>query len=251
VNTRIKVPLKSQKHIKDTHDNEVIKSHSMLVKRIAQHLLGHLPPNVQLDDLIQSGMIGLLEAVKNFNSDKGASFETYAAIRIRGAMLDEIRKGDWAPRSVHRNTRRIRAAIRVIENQTGRDAKDIEVAASLNISLEQYHQMQQDTHGTRIFAFNEIGLNDEILSEKFLGSIPGPLDGLERDNFRDNLNKCISSLPERENLVLMLYYEQGLNLREIGEVLGVSESRVSQIHNQAMLRLQTRLKEFRFEDELR
>ncbi len=232
------------------HINE-IQSYTSLVKRIAQNLLGRLPAIVQLEDLMQSGMIGLLEALKNYNINKGASFETYAAIRIRGAMLDEIRKGDWAPRSVHRNTRRIRAAIRMIEHQTGRDAKDIEVARSLGIPLHEYHQMLQDTHGTRVFGFNEIGLNDEVISEKFLGSIPGPLDGLEREDFRDNLAKCIKTLPEREHLVLTLYYEQGHNLRKVGEMLGVSESRISQIHHQAMQRLQTRLKEWDVQDELR
>lgn len=116
--------------------HELIKKHANLVKRIAHHLKGRLPPSVQIEDLIQAGMIGLLEAAKNFDESKGASFETYSGIRIRGSMLDEIRKGDWAPRSVHRNTRKITQTIRKIENLTGRDAKDHEVAKELNITLD-------------------------------------------------------------------------------------------------------------------
>ncbi|HXH55222.1 MAG TPA: sigma-70 family RNA polymerase sigma factor, partial [Gammaproteobacteria bacterium] len=112
----------------------VVTKHAQLVKRIAQHLLGRLPPSVQLEDLIQAGMIGLLEASKNYDFSKGASFETYASIRVRGSMLDEIRKGDWAPRSVHRNTRRIAEAIREIENLEGRDPRNFEVAKNLNMN---------------------------------------------------------------------------------------------------------------------
>jgi RNA polymerase sigma factor for flagellar operon FliA len=238
-----------KKEVKEA-STHTIEQHAALVKRIAQHLMGRLPPIVQLDDLIQSGMIGLIEAFKNYDANKGASFETYASIRIRGAMLDEIRKGDWAPRSVHRNTRRISQAVRAIENLTGRDAKDHEVALHLNISLNEYHSLVQDTNGVRVCGFNDIGLNDEMLSEGIAVSEPGPLDGLQRENFRHCLLKGIAGLPEREKLVLALYYEEELNLREVGEVLGVSESRVSQIHSQAMLRLQARLKEWNLQDEL-
>ena len=114
----------------------IIEKHTGLVKRIAHHMMARLPASVQIDDLIQSGMIGLLEAARNFDGSKGASFETFAGIRIRGAMLDEIRRGDWAPRSVHRNHRRVLEAIRQVENETGRDAKDVEVAAQLELSLD-------------------------------------------------------------------------------------------------------------------
>lgn len=224
--------------------HELIRKHAGLVKRIAHHLKGRLPPSVQIEDLIQAGMIGLLEASKNFDSTKGASFETYSGIRIRGSMLDEIRKGDWAPRSVHRNTRRITQAIRKIENLAGRDAKDHEVAQELEVSLDDYHKMLQDSVGTRIFGFEDVGVSEDLIPEGLAGYFPSPLDGLQKADFHKALAKGISSLPERERLVLALYYDEELNLREVGEVLGVSESRVSQIHSQAMLRLQARMKDW-------
>jgi len=227
--------------------HELVKNHAGLVKRIAHHLKGRLPPSVQIEDLIQAGMIGLLEASKNFDDTKGASFETYSGIRIRGSMLDEIRKGDWAPRSVHRNTRKITQAIRVVENLTGRDARDYEVAMELNIGLDEYHKMLQDSVGTRIFGFDDIGINEDLVPDGIAGYFPSPLDGLQRADFHKSLAKGISGLPERERLVLALYYDEELNLREVGLVLGVSESRVSQIHSQAMLRLQSRMKDWQSE----
>ncbi|HQW58497.1 MAG TPA: RNA polymerase sigma factor FliA [Gammaproteobacteria bacterium] len=220
----------------------VVTKHAKLVKRIAQHLLGRLPPSVQLEDLIQAGMIGLLEASKNYDFSKGASFETYASIRIRGSMLDEIRKGDWAPRSVHRNTRRIAEAIRKIENQEGRDPRNFEVAKNLNINLDEYHRLLQDSNGSRMYAFYDVGLNEEIISEGMAVTSLSPLEGLQQDDFKNSLARGIETLPEREQLVLRLYYDEELNLRKIGDILGVSESRVSQIHSQAMSRLQSRLK---------
>lgn len=223
---------------------EVIESHVNLVRKIAQNLIGRLPPTVQIEDLMQAGMLGLLEASKNFDTSKGASFETYASIRIRGSMLDEIRKNDWAPRSVHRNTRRIGEAVRKIENQQGRDARDLEVAQSLELSLSEYHQMLQDSNGVKVFGFEEAGIHEDMISAGITAPYLSPLEGLQREDFRHNLASGIAGLPEREKLVLTLYYEEELNLREIGEVLGVSESRASQIHSQAMLRLQSRLKEW-------
>jgi len=223
---------------------KVIKDHAALVKKIAQHLLGRLPACIQLEDLMQSGMIGLLEASKNYNVEKGASFDTYASIRIRGAMLDEIRKGDWAPRSVHRNSRRINEAIRTIENQTGRDARGHEIASTLNVSLAEYHQLLQESNSSRMFAYDDVGLDEDLSTASVLTQHQSPYDKVQQDYFKMNLKKSIEGLPERERMVLTLYYEEELNLREVGEILGVSESRVSQIHSQAMQKLQTRLKEW-------
>lgn len=227
--------------------HELVKNHAGLVKRIAHHLKGRLPPSVQIEDLIQAGMIGLLEASKNFDDTKGASFETYSGIRIRGSMLDEIRKGDWAPRSVHRNTRRITQAIRHIENATGRDARDHEVAEELEVSIDEYHRMLQDSVGTRIFGFDDVGFNDDLIADGIAGYFPSPFDGLQHADFQKALAKGVAALPERERLVLALYYDEELNLREVGVVLGVSESRVSQIHSHAMLRLQARMKDWQNE----
>jgi len=225
-------------------ESNICDTHATLVKRIAHHLMGRLPSSVLVDDLIQAGMIGLLEAYRNFDDTKGASFETYAGIRIRGAMLDEIRKGDWVPRSVHRNSRKVAQAIREVEHEKGRDAKDNEVAEKMGVSLDDYYHVLLDSNNCRIFGFEDVGLTEESIHETVADTIPTPLERMMSENFKENLAKGISMLPERERLVLALYYEEDLNLREVGEVMGVSESRISQIHSQAMLRLQSRMQDW-------
>ena len=222
----------------------LVAEHAALVKRIAYHLVNRLPPNVQADDLIQAGMIGLLEASRNYDPSQGASFETYAGIRIRGAMLDEIRRSDWTPRSVHRKARMVAEAMRDIENEEGRDARDVEVADALGMSLSDYHKILQDASGCRIFSLEELQLVGELPQERKDGAISGPFEGMQRDMFKSELSEAIAGLPERERLVIALYYDKELNLREIGHVLGVSESRVCQIHSQATLRLRSRLSEW-------
>jgi RNA polymerase sigma factor FliA len=224
----------------NTTENYVME-YAPLVKKIAHHLLFRMPAIVHVDDLIQAGMIGLIEAANNFDQSKGASFSTYAGIRIRGAMLDEIRRGNWAPRSVHRNSRKVAAAVREIENQTKRDPRDIEVADKLGVSLEEYHQYRQDTGTARVYAYEDISMFEETLESLTINPIAGPLEKLQSEDFREKLSLEIAKLPEKEKHVLILYYEEDLNLREVGEVLGVSESRISQIHSQAMTRLKARL----------
>ncbi|MEH6358417.1 MAG: RNA polymerase sigma factor FliA [Pseudomonadales bacterium] len=219
----------------------LVEQHAPLVKRIAHHLLARLPSTVQLNDLIQSGMVGLLEASQKFDVSKGASFETFAGIRVRGAMLDDVRKDDWAPRSVHRNSRRVSAAIKKVESRTGRDASDSDVAAELGIPLDEYYAYLQDSAGTRLFSFDEVTEHDESALKITSSNESTPQDEVQQQDFKDNLAEAISLLPERERMVLALYYQEELNLKEIGSLLGVSESRVSQIHSQAALRLRTRL----------
>ncbi len=223
--------------IETISQEEVIRQYSPLVKRIAHHLSGRLPSTVQIDDLIQAGMIGLLEATKNYDASKGASFETYAGIRIRGTMLDEVRRNDWLPRSLYRKSRMIAAATRQVENNTGRDAKDNAVAAVLGININDYHQIVRETHSGQLFTFDD----DEVMQQGFAAAILGPYENVQRDDLCKTLSVSIELLPEREKLVLSLYYDDELNLKEIGQVLGVSESRVCQIHTQAMHRLQIKL----------
>lgn len=228
----------------DENLTAVVVRYAPLVKRIAHHLLLRMPASVQIDDLIQSGMIGLLEAAKKYDVTKGASFETYAGIRIRGSMLDEVRKGDWAPRSVHRKSRKVAEAIKAIEARTGKDAKDQEIAKELEIDLNAYYAILQDASGSRLFSFDDIMEGDDSAIELAAGELPGPCDGLQRDSFKRHLSNAIDGLPDREKLVLALYYEEELNLKEIGEVIGMSESRVSQIHSQAAMRLRSRLSDW-------
>ncbi|MGR5235488.1 RNA polymerase sigma factor FliA [Vibrio alfacsensis] len=218
-----------------------IERYSVLVKRIAHHLLGRLPPSVQVEDLIQSGMIGLIEAQQNYDGSKGASFETYAGIRIRGAMLDDIRKGDWVPRSVHKNNREINQAVAELEGILNRDPSDSEVAAHLGMTLAQYHSALTDINCSRLVGIEDLGVSDDVISPADETDDSNPFKGVADESFRKALVESIKQLPEREALVLSLYYDEELNLKEIGDVLGVSESRVSQILSQSMQRLRTKL----------
>ncbi len=224
--------------------DELVRKHAPLVKRIAYHLMSRLPPTVQVDDLVQSGMIGLLEASRNYDAAQGASFETYAGIRIRGSMLDEIRKGDWAPRSLHRRIREIARVVAEIEHEQGRDARDSEIAARLGMDLNTYYQTVQDASTHKVFSFEELPSKEEALSEGLTARILEPQENVEKDLFRQALAQAIDGLPERERLVMSLYYKEELNLRETGEVLGVSESRVCQIHSQALIRLRARMSDW-------
>lgn len=224
---------------RDAH--QLVVEYGWLVKRIAHHLIARLPASVSLDDLLQAGMIGLLEAASNYDSTRGASFETFAGIRIRGAMIDEVRRGDWSPRSVHRNARRVAGVIRDIELRTGVDASDTEVARTLGISLEEYHEILQDTLGSRLFSLDELMETEGDIDLQVDGSSDDPADGAFREQLANDIAREIARLPERERLVLSLYYDEELNLKEIGMVLDVSESRVSQILSQATKRLRARL----------
>jgi len=224
--------------------DERVMQHAPLVKRIAYHLLSRLPDSVQVDDLIQAGMLGLLEAIKNYDASQGASFDTYAGIRIRGSMLDEVRRCDWTPRSVHKKSRMVSDAIRAIENRTGREARDAEVAEYLGITIDEYNHILQDSSSCRIFSVEELAEDGDHYLDEALNHEEGPAEGLSREGFQRALADAIMSLPERERLVISLYYDEELNLREIGEVLNISESRVSQISSQAVLRLRSRLSEW-------
>lgn len=220
-----------------------IEEFAPLVKRIAYHMMMRMPASVQVDDLIQAGMIGLIEAAQKYDASKGASFDTYAGIRIRGAIVDEMRRGDWAPRSVHRNARRIAQAIKAVEARTGRDAQDADVAVEMGVSIEEYFTMLQDSNCSRLYSYEEtFGEEDSnIDASETSSAFVSPFEGLQREGLKAALAEAIKQLPEREQMVLALYYNEELNLKEIGLVLGVSESRVSQIHSQAASRLKARL----------
>lgn len=220
-----------------------VEEYAHLVKRIAHHMMMRMPACVQVEDLIQAGMLGLLEAAQKYDASKGASFETYAGIRIRGSIVDEMRRGDWVPRSVHRNGRRVSEAIGIVEARKGRDATDREVAEELGVDIHEYHAMLNDTTSARLFSFEESfgdddsGFGGDDVSLPF---IP-PQEDFQRESLKQSLAQAITQLPERERLVLALYYDEELNLKEIGQIIGVSESRVSQIHSQAALRLRSKL----------
>lgn len=232
---------KASAYCEQQDKSALLEKHTTLVKRIAYHLLARLPASVIVDDLIQSGMIGLLEASNNFDNTKGASFETFAGIRIRGAMLDEIRRGDWTPRSVHKNSRMVSDAIKSLESSLGRDVTDTEVAEKLDISINQYHHILNEVSSGKILGIDDLGISEDNVGYDESSDSDNPYQNIEQSVFKKALAKCISSLPEKEALVLSLYYDEELNLREIGQVLDVSESRVSQIHSQGMHRLKARM----------
>ncbi|MCL1077660.1 RNA polymerase sigma factor FliA [Parashewanella spongiae] len=218
-----------------------IELYAPLVKKIAHHMLARLPASVQLDDLIQAGMMGLLEASGKFDGSKGAKFETFAGIRIRGSMLDEIRRGDWVPRSVHRNQRMVAQVIDKLEQELGREATDVEIAAELNLPLDEYHHILSDVVAGKIVGIEDLGVSEDVISTDDTPQ-DDAFNAISDEHFQVALVDAIKLLPERDALVLSLYYDEALNLKEIGAVLDVSESRVSQILSQAMIRLKGKLR---------
>ncbi|HEU0187073.1 MAG TPA: RNA polymerase sigma factor FliA [Gallionellaceae bacterium] len=223
---------------------QCLKEFAPLVKRIAHHLMLKLPNSVQVDDLIQAGMMGLLEAAGRYDELRGAQFETYAAQRIRGAMLDELRGADWLPRSIRSDMRRIEAAIHRVQQRTGRAPIESEIARELDMPLADYQRLLQEARGAQLVYyedFQEEGEN-EFFESFESHARDNPLELLQDDRFRQALIGAIERLPERERLMMGMHYEHDMNLREIGEVLGVGESRVSQLHSQAVARLRSMLK---------
>ena len=224
--------------------DQLAKHYAPLVKRIAYHLRAKLPASVQVEDIIQNGMLGLLDAMSRYEEGLGAQFETYAVQRIRGAMLDGLRENDWLPRSLRRDMRRIETAIHTLEQQKGRQPTEGELAESLGMPLGEYQKMLQEARGYQLVYFEEFtdGDDDDYLDRHSVGTEElDPLARLLDKNMRDVLVRAIGDLPDREKTVMGLYYEEDLNLREIGEVLGVSESRVCQLHSQAIARLRSRI----------
>jgi RNA polymerase sigma factor for flagellar operon FliA len=228
-----------------TDKNDLLTEHMPLVKRLAHHMKAKLPPSVEVDDLIQAGMIGLLDAISRYEETHGAQFETYAVLRIRGAMLDELRSSDWLPRSMRQNMRKIEAAMSALQQKLGHAPSESEVAKSLKLSLADYQDMLSDGGGHQLVYYEDF--HDAEGSDSFLDRYAvddaDPLRSLMDGDFRQAVIDAIDALPPREKILMGLYYEEELNLKEIGAVMGVSESRVSQLHTQAVARLRATLRE--------
>ncbi len=222
-----------------------LKEFAPLVKRIAHFMMLKLPNSVQVDDMIQAGMIGLLDAAGRYDELRGAQFETYASQRIRGAMLDELRGADWLPRSMRSDMRKIEAAISRTQQRLGKAPAESDIASELGMSLSDYQQLLQESRGAQLMYYEDFhNSEDEDFFERYeTDGKANPLEVLKDERFREALIKAIGNLPERERLLMAMHYEQDMNLREIGEVLGVGESRVCQLHSQAVARLRSMLED--------
>ena len=230
---------------KKTDKEVLLTQHMPLVKRLAHHMKAKLPPSVEVDDLIQAGMIGLFDAISRYEETHGAQFETYAVLRIRGAMLDELRNSDWLPRSTRQNMRKIESAMTALQQKLGRPPTETEVAKSMKMSLGDYQDLLGDSGGHQLVYYEDFKGEDDDGSflDRYSVDDEDPLRALLDTDFRQAVINAIDNLPPREKMLMGLYYEEELNLKEIGAVMGVSESRVSQLHTQAVARLRAALKE--------
>lgn len=226
--------------------NVLLKQYSPLVRRLAHQMIAKLPANVELDDLVQVGMIGLTDALSRFDAGQGVQFETFATQRIRGAMLDELRGGDWLSRGTRRQQREIEDAVHKAEQKLGRVPSESEVAAQMGISLAEYQEALTRVRGTQLVYLEDIGggeEGDDYLDRHVVDHANNPALQLQDHRMRTALVEAIKALPEREAYVMSMYYEHDMNLKEIAAVLKVTESRVCQLHSQAIARLRVKLRE--------
>jgi RNA polymerase sigma factor for flagellar operon FliA len=227
--------------------NTLLKQYSPLVRRLAHQMIAKLPANVEIDDLIQVGMIGLSDALARFDASQGVQFETFATQRIRGAMLDELRGNDHLSRGTRKQQRSIEGAVHKLEQKLGRAPSESEIAREMGISLTEYQEMLGKVRGTQLVYLEDIGGDDgeqEFLDRHVADDSSNPLAQLQDRRMREALVEGIKTLPEREQYVMSMYYEHDMNLKEIAAVLGVTESRVCQLHSQSIARLRTKLREW-------
>jgi len=230
--------------------DELIRQYAPLIKYIASRIAMRLPPNVSMEDLVSAGVIGLIDAIEKFDPERNTQFKTYAEFRIKGAILDELRSLDWVPRSVRKKFNRIEAAYTKLQKDTGRPAADEEVADELGVTMEDFHRLLEQSRAISLLSIDGTGsfaanLSRDEVAEAVTGMVrEDPLRALGLSELRDEVAKAIEALPEKERLVVSLYYYEELTMKEIGEVMGYTESRISQMHTKAMFRLKTRLKEY-------
>jgi len=226
----------------------MIRQYVPLVRRLAHHMIAKLPPNIELDDLIQVGMIGLSEALTRYEVTQGVQFETFATQRIRGAMIDELREGDWMSRGSRKSQKDIERAVQKVEQRKGRSAKESEIAEELGMTLADYQDLLGKVRGTQLVYLEDMtggggGDDEEGFLDRHAADASGdPMEMLRDRRLRESLVAAIKLLPEREQHVMSMYYEKDLNLKEIAAVLGITESRVCQLHSQSVARLRAKMK---------
>ena len=225
--------------------NALIRHYQPLVHRLAHHMMAKLPASVEVDDLIQVGLIGLSEALSRYETGQGAQFETFATQRIRGAMLDELRENDWMSRGARKNQKDIEQALRRLEHRLGRSPIESEIAAELGLSLSDYQSLLGKVRGTQLIYLEDMGRSSEdddgFLERHVADNDADPLNLLGDQRLRQALATAIKTLPEREQFVMSMYYEQDMNLKEIAAVLNITESRVCQLHSQSVARLRAKM----------
>ncbi len=234
--------------IAESKREELILKYTPIIKYIAQRLISRLPSQVSIDDLISSGIIGLISAIEKFDPAKNVQFKTYAEFRIKGAMLDELRALDWVPRSIRRKINDLEKTYSSLERKLGRPAKDEEVAKAMDLSLDDFYKLLDETKSVTFIDLELLkqkkpntGIFND-LSKDLLSTSNDPFSNLALAQLRDLLAQAIDKLPEKEKLTVSLYYQEQLTMKEIGDVLGYTESRISQMHSKAMYRLRSRLK---------
>ena len=226
--------------------NALLKQYGPLVRRLAHQMIAKLPANIELDDLIQVGMIGLNDALSRFDANQGVQFETFATQRIRGAMLDELRGGDWMSRGDRRHQRAIESAVHKLEQKLQRAPNESEIADEMGMMLADYQELLGKVRGTQLFYLEDLSGEDgdDFLDRHVADEGANPLDMLEDQRMRQALVDAIGRLPEREQQVMSMYYEHDMNLKEIAAVLGVTESRICQLHSQSIARLRSKLRQW-------
>jgi len=228
-------------------NNTLIKQYSPLVRRLAHQMIAKLPANVEVNDLIQVGLIGLTDALSRFDAEQGVQFETFATQRIRGAMLDELRGGDWMSRGTRRQQREIEVAVHKVEQRLGRAPHEAEIAAEMGLPLAEYQDLLSKVRGTQLVYLEDMSGDDgdnDYLDRHVADENSNPVAQLQDQRMREALVAAIKNLPEREQFVMSMYYEQDMNLKEIAAVLKVTESRVCQLHSQSIARLRVKLRDW-------
>lgn len=234
-----------QKKINGKLREELILEYAPLVKEIAERMAIRLPPNISKDELISGGIMGLFDALDKFDSEKGVKFRTYAQSRIKGAMLDELRKMDWVPRSVRRDIHRIERAIRTLELKLNGEPTGLEVAEEMGVDVESYHRMTVRAQGAGLLSLDEFmtdGITQKI--SKKASETPSPFDELKIKEIKSVISKALSKLTEKEQLIMSLYYFDELTLKEIAKVLDLTESRICQVHSKVLINLRAKLKSY-------
>jgi RNA polymerase sigma factor FliA len=235
--------------------NKIVVEYAPLIKFIAQKIATRLPSNIELDDLISSGVIGLMDAIDKYDPTRDNKFKTYAEFRIRGAILDELRAQDWVPRSIRDKAKLLDRTMVQLEAELGRLATDEEISVALGLSVDEYHDLLNQVRPVSLLSIDDSQTFNSVDKKSILNlleatKLNNPLNQLNVKVVKEVMTKAISELPEKQRLVLSLYYYEDLNLKEIGQVLRVTESRVSQLHAQAVSRLRNKLAELIDDDEV-